>query len=124
MSSYMFSPIANMFFNSAENSTGHGNVGNSSLLGIFIFRKLLTRSQLAHPFRYSPLVKHGKPMLGGLPNRLIDGSFIQGIGTWMKEATDGTELMIEDAYNRYHPNKWVGRYQGSLRETILKGGGQ
>jgi len=104
---YGFAPIANMFFNSTENAVRSDSTTNPfALLGIFIFRKLLTRSQLAHPFRYSPLVKNGKPMLGGLPSKKIDGSFITGVKKWFKEAAEGTPLFLEDAYDRMSLSTW------------------
>jgi len=78
-----------------------------TLVGTFILRKLVSRSQLAHPFRYSPLVKQGKPMIGGMPSRYVDGSFIQGIDRWFKETSESIPLYMEHLYDKIVVNEWV-----------------
>lgn len=118
---YAFAPIANMFFNAEEHSLGTGHSTNPfNLTGTFIFKKLLTRSQLAHPFRYSPLVKNGKPMLGGLPSSKIHGSFTQGIKKWAKDSDRGIRLLLEDTYDKFRISNWWGHWQGSA-SSILRG---
>ena len=68
---------------------------------------MVTRSQLAHPFRYSPLTQQGKPMVGGMPSKYIDGSFIQGIKRWRKETSESIPLYLEDLYDKIVVNKWI-----------------
>lgn len=115
-----FNPIVSLFFNSSENSIGvNGDTSLFGLTGTFIFRKLITRTQLAHPFRFSPLVLGAKPMIGGLPNRRTDGSFIQGIGKWFKEAQEGLPLLIDDTRDRMNPHNWI-HMQGDLGSTLLR----
>ena len=119
-----FAPIANMFFNSSENTLSQGTSTNPyGLIGAFIFKKLITRSQLAHPFRYSPLVKGGHAMVGGLPIAKTEGSFTQtladDIKKWAQDADKGIGLMLSDVYDKYQPNNWVGRSQGDFYDTIL-----
>jgi len=115
-----FAPIARMFFNSSENAIGvKGASSITGMLGIFIFRKLITRTQLAHPFRFSPLVLGNKPMIGGLPNRHTGGSFIQRIGKWIKEAERTAPLYLNDVYDKLHPNSWAGHTQGDISNYLL-----
>lgn len=116
-----FNSLGTIFFSSSENSIGITNGGTFGLLGLFFFRKLVTRTQMAHPFRFSPLVMGAKPMIGGLPNRRTDGSFIQGIGKWFKESADGLPLLVEDTRDRMNPNNWIGYLgQGDLASTLLR----
>lgn len=83
--------------------------------GVFIFRKLFTRTQLAHPFRYSPLVKNGKPMLGGVSFiRQTGGSFIQKAGDWFTEVAEGGGLLADDLYDSYGPPNFINRQTGSV----------
>jgi len=77
------------------------------LTGAFIMRKLITRSQTAHPFRYSPLVKQGKPMIGGFPSRYVDGSFIQGIDRYFKENAESIPLYLDHLYDKIVVNDWI-----------------
>jgi hypothetical protein len=115
-----FSPIANAFFNGDSNALDQSTSGNPfAMAGTFIFRKLITRSQLAYPFRASPLVKNGKPMIGGLPHKRTDGSFVQGIRKWFKDSFDGVPLLLEDWYDKINPNSWYGRSTGSFTDTFL-----
>lgn len=121
---YAFTPIANMFFNSSEHSLSQETTGTLfGLTGTFIFKKLITRSQLAHPFRYSPLVKGGNAMVGGLPIKKTGGTFIQSIGEdvrkWAKEADEGIGLLLTDLYDKYHPNNWAGHSQGDFVDTLF-----
>lgn len=116
---YGFSPIANMFFNSAENALGTG--GDTTFLGMvgaFIFRKQITKTQLAHPFRYSPLVKNGKPMLGGLPSRKMDGSFVQTVDGFFKDFTDNVPLYLDDLYDKISPSRWLGQSTGDFSASF------
>lgn len=118
---YAFAPIANMFFNAQEHTVSGGHSTNpAALMGAFIFKKLLTRSQLAHPIRYSPLVKHGKPMLGGLPSNKVHGSFSQGLKKWAKDSDRGLRLLLEDTYDKFVLSNWCGHWQGSA-SSILRG---
>lgn len=112
-------PLSNMFFNSSEISTGSDPTANPfKLVGTFLFKKLVTRTQLAHPMRYSPLVHHGRPMLGGLPEQL-DITFTQGIEKWFKDARKGAKLLLEDTVDKYNPNSWVGHSVGNFRKTYF-----
>jgi murein DD-endopeptidase MepM/ murein hydrolase activator NlpD len=116
-----FSPIARMFYNKNENIPAYNQ--ETSLfgsIGVFIFRKLVTRTQLAHPFRFSPLVLSGKPMIGGLPNRHTDGNFIQSIGDWFKETEETIPLLISDTYDSFKTNYWFGHSEGDF-DTVLFG---
>lgn len=118
--SFGFSPLARMFFNQTENTPAYNQ--KTSLfgsIGLFIFRKLITRTQLAHPFRFSPLVLSGKPMIGGLPNRYTDGSFIQGIGDWFKETAETIPLYLEDTYDKFKNNYWLGHSEGDFSSVFL-----
>jgi murein DD-endopeptidase MepM/ murein hydrolase activator NlpD len=115
-----FAPIARMLFNHSEGAVGtQGATTVTGLLGVFIFRKLITRTQLAHPFRFSPLVLNGKPMVGGLPNRYTDGSFIQRAGKWFKEFDETVPLYLGDIYDKLHPNSWAGHSQGDFWKSVL-----
>lgn len=112
-------PVANMFFNSSEIALGLEPSANPlKLIGSFIFSKALTRTQLAHPVRYSPLVKSGQPMLGGIPKQL-DVTFVQGIKKFFKDGYRGGRLLISDTFDKLNPNSWVGKSTGSLFDTLL-----
>jgi hypothetical protein len=96
VSNWALAPIANAFFNSGERSLGqNGSTNFFGLVGTFIFRKLITKTQLNHPFRFSPLVKNGRPLLGGLPSRRTDGSFIVEQKTMFKEGMQGSRLQLD-----------------------------
>lgn len=115
-----FSAIANAVFNQSELSIGGGITTNPfGMVGAFIFRKLLTRSQLEHPFRYSPLVKNGKPMIGGLPTRKVDGSFIHGFRKFFKEGLPGFKLLVDEFTDEYSPANLFGNTQGSFTDFLL-----
>lgn len=115
-----FGPIANMVFNGPSNAMDQEtSSGAFGMVGAFIFRKLITRTQLAQPFRYSPLTKNGKPMIGGTPGRKVDGSFVQGIRKWAKEADEGISLMLEDFYYKIRPNNWLNQTQGSAMQSLF-----
>lgn len=119
---FAFSPIAAMFFNSDINSLGEeGGSTALGMIGTFIFRKWITRTQLAHPFRFSPLTLGGKPMVGGLPNRRSNGTFVQRMNKWTKDAGDGIGLIIDDTIDRLHPNNWLGNLGEGDLNTLLKG---
>lgn len=112
-------PLSMMFFNSSENAIGKsGPTSALGMIGVFIFRKLITRTQLAHPFRFSPLVLDNRPMIGGLPNRYTDGSFIQTIGKWFKETDNSAPLFLSDISSRMNPNNWW-RPQGEFSSFIF-----
>jgi murein DD-endopeptidase MepM/ murein hydrolase activator NlpD len=120
ISTFGFSPIARMFYNGNENAVSYNQ--DTSLfgsIGVFIFRKLITRTQLAHPFRFSPLVLSGKPMIGGLPNRYTDGSFIQAVGNWFKETSETIPLFLEDTYDKFKTNYWPGHSQGDFKTVFF-----
>lgn len=103
----VFTPLSYAFFNSSENAVSvDGNHSLFGLLGTFVFRKLITRTQLAHPLRYSPLTLQGKPLIGGLPNRYTDGNFFSPVGRWFKEAASAAPLWVEDAHDRMKLNNW------------------
>lgn len=123
ISNIAFTPIANMFFNSSENAMSQSGSSLFGLVGTFIFKKLITRSQLAHPFRYSPLVKGGHAMVGGLPIAKTEGSFTQSLGErirkWAKDADQGIGLLLTDTVDKYHPNNWLDRTQGDFYDTLL-----
>lgn len=114
------SVIANAVFNQSELAIGAGTSSNPfGLVGAFIFRKLLTRSQLEHPFRYSPLVKGGQPMIGGLPTRKVDGSFIMGFRKFFKDGVPGFKLLVDEVIDEYSPSNLFGNTQGSLIDSIF-----
>jgi murein DD-endopeptidase MepM/ murein hydrolase activator NlpD len=117
-----FSPIARMFYNQYENQISY-NQGSSVFgsVGTFIFRKLITRTQLAQPFRFSPLVLSGKPMIGGLPNKHTDGSFLQPINDWFKESAESIPIYIDDTYDKFKANYWFGNSTGDF-STVFFGG--
>lgn len=117
---YAMCPIANMFFNSSENAIGGAGSGNTlfGLVGTFIFRKQITRTQLAHPFRYSALVKNGKPMLGGLPSRKLDGSFVQSVHGFYKDYDKNVPLAMEDFFDKISPSRYVGHSTGAFWDTV------
>ena len=115
------SAISTMFFNSSENALGiEGPTTTFGLLNVFGFSKWITRTQMAHPLRYAPLVMHGKPMLGGIPSKTVDGGFIQGIKSWFKDTAASAGLFIDDFGRENNPNNWIGHNsQGDLWQTIL-----
>lgn len=120
LSPFGFSPISRMFFNKNENIPSYNQETSIfGSVGVFIFRKLITRTQLAHPFRFSPLVLSGKPMIGGLPNRHTDGSFIQSIGDWFKETSDSIPLLLQDTYDKFKANYWFGHSEGDFDSVIF-----
>jgi len=84
-----------------------------NFIGTFILDKLLTRSQLAHPLRFSPLVLQGKPMLGGVPTRSNKGSFAQSVARWSSRTRATSPLYAEHLYDKINPNNWF-RPQGSF----------
>jgi len=82
--------------------------------GMFCFRKLITRSQYQHPLRYSPLTIQGMPMLGGVPTRHIDGTFVCGINispgavsNWFKDAGTSMPLYTDYLTDLLSPNNIV-----------------
>jgi hypothetical protein len=120
LTEFAFTPIANMFFNSSEHALSQGHSTNMfGMLGTFIFRKLITRSQLAHPFRFSPLTKGGQALVGGLPIKKNKGSFMQGIKKWAREADKGIGIMLSDLYEDISFDNWAGKTQGDFWETLF-----
>jgi LAS superfamily LD-carboxypeptidase LdcB len=110
-----FSPIAALFFNSAEHTLSTGtNNSPFSLIGTFIFKKLITRTQLSHPFRFSPIILQGHPMIGGLPNRKTDGGFFQPLGEWKKDMSDYGSQYLDYLLERTNPNNWFGKTNGEI----------
>jgi hypothetical protein len=115
-----------MFFNASSSSLNSNSKYSyqftpAGMLGLFIFKKLVTRTQLAHPFTFSPLVMNGKPMVGGLPNRITDGSFTQRLDGWVKDLSKNAPLLIEDYYTKMTPSYWANSSQGSLSNFIFGG---
>ena len=111
--------MASSMSDSVDNSVGNP-INTHGLLGTFIFRKLTSRSQLAHLFHYSPLVLQGKPLIGGLPTKRNDGSWIQGIGRWFKDANESTPLYLDHFYDTIDPNNWFAP-QGSWWASNVEG---
>lgn len=110
-----FSPVSAMFFSSASNTSGKSKVqGVGNLVGTFIFKKLLTRTQLAHPFRFSPLVLQSRPMIGGLPNRKTGGTFTEAIGDWEYDMKHHGNDYLESLMNRFSPRNWLNKTEGSI----------
>ena len=71
--------IAGAFGLINDEADEEGSQGWLDDLGLFMFRKHITRTQMAHLFEYSPLIVRGRPLLGGLPTRTkAPGSFMQG----------------------------------------------
>jgi hypothetical protein len=76
------------------------SVGALDAIGLFFFRKLITRTQMSHLFEYSPLTLRGKPMLGGLPlfrKPYGPGSFVahvkKEITEWWVDGVEGEGLL-------------------------------
>jgi len=119
ISDYAFAPIANAFFNTSERTLGQGaNTSVAGLVGAFVFRKLITRSQLKHPFRYSPLVKNSRPLLGALPNRKTDGSFITEAGNMIKEGLAGKSLLLDKIEDEWFSIKGYINDRGSFMSSL------
>jgi hypothetical protein len=91
----------------------------TKMLGTFIWRKFLTKSQLAHPFRFSPLLKGGKPMLGGFPSKIIDNGFIQRADRWIKDFDENIGLAMDDFYDKIQPSNWAHTSTGSFSKYLL-----
>lgn len=107
-------------FNKGEHSLDVGtSSGLGTMAGAFVFRKFIARSQLAHPFRYSPLVKNGKALIGGFPTKIVDGGFLQGIKTWVKDWDQNIGLAWDDFYDKIHPNNWANKTQGSFNKYLF-----
>jgi len=115
-----FSPIANMFFNSGEHALGQGaSTDPLKMLGCFVFRKYITRTQMAQPFRYSPLVHHGQALLGGLPSKKTGGGFWQAPGEWISDTIRALPTAMEDWYDNMNPSdlapwNWLKDTQGKI----------
>jgi hypothetical protein len=121
IANYTLTPVAAMFFNSDLNSLGGDSQTPLGMVGTFIFRKLITRTQLAHPFRFSPLVLGGLPMVGGLPNRRNDGTFVQRIGKWFRDSGESIGLLLDDTMDRMNPNNWAGQLGEGDIKTLFTG---
>jgi hypothetical protein len=114
------SAISTAFFSSSENVLDQSPNSAFGMIGTFIFSKLITRTQLAHPIRFSPLVLNGYPMIGGLPNRRTDGSFIQKLGLWKKDFQEGFPLLIQDTRDKLQPGYWSpGISPGNLKDYLI-----
>jgi len=114
-----FSPIANDFWNSSTNTLGKNNSGSSAvgLIGTFVGKWAVTRSQLAHPFRFHPLVLSGNVLLGGMPNKKPGGLsnlYTQYISEPYKDAKEGFPLLVQDTWQTMDPNNWWGKWQGDF----------
>jgi murein DD-endopeptidase MepM/ murein hydrolase activator NlpD len=114
------SAISTAFFSASENVLDQSPNSAFGMIGTFIFSKLITRTQLAHPVRFSPLVLNGYPMIGGLPNRRTDGSFIQQLGIWKKDFNEGLPLLIQDTRDKLQPGYWTkGLAPGNLKDYLI-----
>lgn len=117
-----FNLMSTLFF-SSQDSVG-GSDGASSIFGLtgsFIWSKLMTSTQFAHPIIYSPLVVSGKPMLGGTPTRRIDNSFIQSVKGWFKGKAYDSKLLLDEVYDNIRPNNWLNQSQGNFWKTFNGG---
>jgi murein DD-endopeptidase MepM/ murein hydrolase activator NlpD len=107
--------LGGLFFNSTENTLSTGtNNGPFSLLGLFVFKKLITKTQLAHPFRFSPLVLQTHPMIGGLPNRRTGGGFFQPLGDFIQDYKDYGMQYFEYLADKISPQSWLGKSEGKI----------
>lgn len=115
-----YTPLSYIFFNSSANAIGQsGNHSLFGLVGTFIGRKLAARTQLEHPFRFSPLVLNNKPMIGGLPNRYNDGTFFTPPGRWFKEAAASAPLFIDNIRDRLKLSNWFNP-EGQVLNNLIK----
>ena len=86
IASYFF--MDNLLLDDGDQYVGGESVGPLDAIGLFCFRKMITRTQMQHLFEYSPLTVRGRPLLGGLPVNKKPwgpGSFIQN---WVSENKD------------------------------------
>jgi murein DD-endopeptidase MepM/ murein hydrolase activator NlpD len=106
----------NIFGDPSANAIGATSPSSfGGLVGAFIYRKLFMRTQLAHPFRFSPLVHHGKPLLGGANSiRKTSGSFIQRVDKWLEDTNKDAGLYIDHLKDTMNPNNWFGNSTGSF----------
>lgn len=107
-----YSPLASLFFNAEENALGMEADGYSGLINILGINKLITRSQLAHPFRFSPLSRSGRPM-GALPTKKTNGTFMEGINKWFHKSFTDAPLLLDDFIDKIHPSHWWGKSSGT-----------
>lgn len=107
--SVMLSPLALGFW--AANTV-------LDMTGTFIWNKLATRSQCGHLFRYSPVVKHGKALTGGIPLDANDIGFIQKLGNWFKRLDD-SHLVFEEVAYTINPANWFEGSQGNFMAHLL-----
>lgn len=80
-------------------------------MGYMVMRNFITRTQFAHPLRYNPLNYMGRPMLGGLPHRVLDSSFLNmlGIKKFFRESEEFAGLFLDYAYGKLTViNRWAG----------------
>ena len=61
-------------------------------------------------------------MIGGLPNRRSDGTFLQKIGKWFKDSEDGISLLLDDTMDSLNPNNWLGQLGEGDIKTLFPGG--
>jgi len=89
-----------------------------------IFQKMATRSQMGHPFKYSLLMQHGAPMLGGLPDKFEEHGFILDIEQWFHKAARNMPRLLSDFYRTVRPSNWWGHWQGDFADTFFGEGGE
>ena len=114
------SALGAMFFNSTDSAIGADGPGSlTGFLGTFIWNKLATRTQFAHPLRYSPVVVHGQALAGGVPLDRLDCGFFQSIKNFIKDTGKSSKLYLTDMYEQISPNNWFGHRQGDALSSIL-----
>ena len=105
MSAYFFTD--NLLLDDGDQYHNGRGLGALDAVGMFLFRKMITRTQMQHLFEYSPLTVRGRPLLGGLPlfkKPYGPGSFIKNIqeefNIWYTEGVEGEALLnLEEDMN-------------------------
>jgi murein DD-endopeptidase MepM/ murein hydrolase activator NlpD len=100
-----------------------GSTGLLDDLGLFMFRKYITRTQMAHLFEYSPLIVRGRPMLGGLPTRTkAPGSFMQGWWDdkvkWWNEGKEARPILDFELQMLNNPENFPDYHNQNLRGAL------
>ena len=86
----------NLLLDDGDKYDAQGNaLGALDAIGVWAFRKMITRSQMQQLFQYSPLTVRGRPLLGGMP--IFRKSY--GPGTFIRHLFDKTEEWFIDGYN-------------------------
>lgn len=105
----------NLLLDDGDQYSNGKSVGALDAVGIWLFRKHITRTQMANLFQYSPLSVRGRSLLGGLPvfqKEHGPGTFIQSIKEevfgWHSDAQEGKGALAleEDIKNNpeYYPD--------------------